>query len=89
MTEPRHRLEVEPRIPAPLARLADLAENLLYSWDRSVRGLFYRIDPAGWERSAHNPKVFLRQVTQARHGDPLAPSAQSSACSPSGAKRIS
>ena len=66
MTEPRHRLEVEPRIPASLARLADLAENLLYSWDRSVRGLFYRIDPAGWERSAHNPKVFLRQVTQAR-----------------------
>ena len=57
-------LEVRPRIPAPLARLEELADDLLYSWDRRVRGLFYRLDRELWHECTHNPKVFLRRVAQ-------------------------
>ena len=62
----RFSLEVQPTLPARLARLEELANDLLYSWDRSVRGLFHRLDAELWEDCHHNPKVFLRQVAQAR-----------------------
>jgi starch phosphorylase len=60
----RYSLEVQPRIPPRLARLHELANDLYYSWDRQVRGLFRRLDVALWEQCGHNPKVFLRQVAQ-------------------------
>ncbi|HEY8554018.1 MAG TPA: alpha-glucan family phosphorylase [Burkholderiales bacterium] len=66
MNGTRYTLEVQPVLPEPLKRLAELANDLLYSWDRSVRGLFYRLDPELWEASRHNPKVFLRRVAQER-----------------------
>jgi starch phosphorylase len=66
MNGTRYSLEVQPVLPAPLKRLAELANDLLYSWDRSVRNLFYRLDPALWESTRHNPKVFLRRVAQYR-----------------------
>ncbi len=59
-------LEVRPQLPAALSRLNQLADNLFYSWDRRVRGLFFRMDPALWKRCGHNPTVFLRRVSQAR-----------------------
>lgn len=61
-----YSLEVQPHIPERLQRLQELANNLIYSWDRRVRGLFFRIDPALWESCNHNPKVFLRRVAQDR-----------------------
>jgi starch phosphorylase len=66
MNGTRYTLEVQPVLPARLKRLDELANDLLYSWDRQVRGLFYRLDPALWERCGHNPKVFLRRVSQQR-----------------------
>ncbi len=66
MSGKRFALEVHPRIPESLSRLSELADNLLYSWDRAVRRLFYRLDPELWERCGHNPKVFLRRVAQDR-----------------------
>jgi len=57
-------LEVRPRIPAKLSGLNELADNLLYSWDRNVRGLFYRLDLELWDHCGHKPKVFLRQIAQ-------------------------
>ncbi len=62
----RYSFEVRPTLPANLSRLDELANNLIYSWDRRIRGLFYFIDPALWDRSEHNPKVFLRRVAQER-----------------------
>ncbi|HEY1771637.1 MAG TPA: alpha-glucan family phosphorylase [Gammaproteobacteria bacterium] len=62
----RHALEVRPTLPKPLARLTDLAGNLVYSWDRRVRGLFHFIDPELWAKCEHNPTVFLRRVSQQR-----------------------
>jgi glycogen phosphorylase len=60
----RYTLEVNPTLPDRLKRLTELANDLLYSWDRDVRGLFYSLDRELWESCGHNPKVFLRRVAQ-------------------------
>jgi len=57
-------LEVQPRLPEELGRLDDLANDLLYSWNRDVRRIFSRLDDALWESCGHNPKVFLRRIAQ-------------------------
>jgi starch phosphorylase len=44
----------------------ELSNDLLYSWERPVRALFFRLDPALWETCGHNPKLFLRRVSQQR-----------------------
>lgn len=66
MNGTRFSLEVQPILPEPLKRLAELANDLFYSWERSVRDLFNRLDPGLWEATRHNPKVFLRRVAQER-----------------------
>jgi len=66
MAPTRYSLEVQPVIPEKLKRLTELANDLLYSWDREVRGLFFRLDRQLWEGCGHNPKVFLRRVAQAK-----------------------
>ncbi len=66
MAQTRYTLEVQPVIPPRLRRLAELANDLLYSWDRQVRGLFFRLDTELWEACGHNPKLFLRRVAQDR-----------------------
>ena len=66
MSGTRFTLEVQPRIPEQLERLVELSNDLVYSWDRAVRSLFFRLDPALWESCGHNPKMFLRRVSQQR-----------------------
>jgi len=62
----RFILEVKPRIPEPLKRLEELANDLFYSWDRQVRRLFTRLDRDVWGSCSHNPKTFLRRISQER-----------------------
>ena len=64
MKKTRYSLEVQPTIPESLNRLEELANDLLYSWDRQVRGLFYRLDKTLWADCHHNPKLFMRRVSQ-------------------------
>ena len=64
MNGTRFALEVRPTIPERLKRLPELANDLLYTWDSTVRSLFLRLDPELWESCGHNPKVFLRRVSQ-------------------------
>ncbi len=59
-----YSIEVQPKIPEALDRLEELANNLLYSWDRQVRGLFFRLDRELWDNTGHNPKLFLRRIDQ-------------------------
>ena len=62
----RFSIEVQPKIPEELTRIEELANNLIYSWDRQVRGLFFRLDRALWDDTNHNPKLFLRQIDQGK-----------------------
>jgi len=55
-------LEVQPRIPAGLGRLEELANNLWYSWHRPTRALFARLNPKVWEAVGYSPKAFLKSV---------------------------
>ena len=66
MSGTRFALEVQPRIPEELKRLEDLANDLFYSWDRQVRRLFTRLDQDLWGCCGHNPKTFLRRISQQR-----------------------
>ena len=45
--------------------MSDLAYNLLWSWDHSIRSLFRRLDPVLWKNSGHNPVLMLGRVPQA------------------------
>jgi glycogen phosphorylase len=64
MSGSRFTLEVQPRIPASLGRLEELANNLVYSWDRRVRALFARLDRPLWMACGASPRLFLRRVAQ-------------------------
>ncbi|MBI2801393.1 MAG: alpha-glucan family phosphorylase [Gammaproteobacteria bacterium] len=66
MTETRIEFEISPRLPATLTRLQELSNNLSYTWDRRIQDLFAHIDGELWTACGHNPKMFLRRVSQAR-----------------------
>jgi len=59
-----YTLEVLPKLPARLSRLEEIAGNLWYSWERSARSLFARLDTNLWQEVRHNPKAFLRRVDE-------------------------
>src|SRR5664279_3642320 len=56
---------VRPALPQTLTRLSELAYNVLWSWDHTMRALFRRIDPALWRSCDHNPVLMLGRVPQA------------------------
>ncbi len=64
MSGTRFSLEVRPRIPAELPRLPELANNLIYTWDRDLRHLFRQLDNALYEACGGNLNVFLRRLGQ-------------------------
>jgi starch phosphorylase len=53
-------------LPRRIDRLCSLAYNLWWTWNPDVQRLFIRIDPELWERSYHNPVIFLRKVQRSR-----------------------
>lgn len=61
-----YRLDVRPRLPERIARLAELAGNLWYSWHRGTRTLFAQLDPALWTEVNHSPKTLLHNIAQRR-----------------------
>ena len=66
MTEHSFFVEIQPHIPPALERLTELAEDLYFSWDRQSRELFFYLDRELWEECRHNPKLFLRRISQRR-----------------------
>jgi starch phosphorylase len=66
MTGKSFSLEVEARLPARIARLAELGSNFWYSWHRATRQLVFMLDSELWWRVDRNPRVFLRCVDQRR-----------------------
>ena len=55
---------VRPALPAELSRMSELANNLLWSWDITIRSLFRRLDPKLWEASDRNPVLMLGEISQ-------------------------
>jgi glycogen phosphorylase len=62
--QPLREFLVRPALPQSLNRLSELAYNLLWSWDHTIRSLFRRLDPALWKESNHNPIELLGRVSQ-------------------------
>lgn len=62
----RYSIEIRSLLPERFARLGELANDLYYSWNRSVPRLFRHLDLECWNACSHRPKVFLRRVRQDR-----------------------
>ena len=57
---------VQTQIPASLARLSELAQNIWWSWTVEARQLFETIDPTLWFYTHHNPVKLLADVKPER-----------------------
>ena len=61
---PVREFVVRPALPPQLSRMTELAWNILWSWEPSIRTLFRRLDPVLWKESGYNPVVMLGRVSQ-------------------------
>lgn len=57
------KFTVRTALPQALAGLADLANNLRWSWHVPTRDLFKSIDPQRWDQVHHDPVALLGQLT--------------------------
>ncbi len=64
--KPIYTFNVNPKLPAPLERLRELAYNLRWAWDHDTIELFRRLDSDLWESTGHNPVLLLGSVQQER-----------------------
>ena len=55
---------VRPALPDGLSRLSELAYNVLWSWDLTIRSLFRRLDSKLWDATDHNPVLMLGEIPQ-------------------------
>src|SRR6476660_3491170 len=62
--KPIREFLVRPSLPPALARMSELAYNIVWSWEPIIRALFRRLDPALWRESGYNPVVLLGRVSQ-------------------------
>src|SRR3984885_9146833 len=62
--QPVREFVVRPALPPALARMPELAYNILWAWEPTIRTLFRRLDPVLWKESAYNPVVMLGRVSQ-------------------------
>ncbi|MBV9763076.1 MAG: alpha-glucan family phosphorylase [Acidobacteriaceae bacterium] len=62
--QPLKEFLVRPALPASLSRLSEIAYNLLWSWDHTIRALFRRLDPTLWKDLNHNPIQLLGRIPQ-------------------------
>ena len=63
--QPLREFLVRPSLPDSLSRLTELAYNIVWSWEPTVRSVFRRLDPVMWRDCAYNPVLMLGRVPQA------------------------
>lgn len=63
--QPIKEFLVKPALPSAIARMSELAYNVLWSWDHTIRSLFRRLDSGLWKNCGHNPVLMLGRVPQA------------------------
>ena len=61
-----NRITVNPQLPKRIEKLAEIANNLWWSWNTEFLRLFQKIDRDLWEESSKNPVKFLKNVSQER-----------------------
>jgi starch phosphorylase len=61
---PLREFMVRPALPAAICRLTEIAYNLIWSWDHTIRAVFRRLDPVLWKEYNHNPILLLGRVSQ-------------------------
>ena len=59
-----NRITVVPQLPKRIEKLAEIANNLWWSWNTEFLKLFKMIDLDLWERIDKNPTKFLKLVSQ-------------------------
>ncbi|OPX77403.1 MAG: Carbohydrate phosphorylase [Methanosaeta sp. PtaB.Bin039] len=57
-----NRESINPKIPARIEGLGELATNLWWSWNPRARDLFNMLNPAAWQLSVHNPVKLLHDL---------------------------
>lgn len=62
--QPLKEFLVQPALPSNLSQLSELAYNLLWSWDHTIRALFRRLEPTLWKECNHNPIQLLGMIPQ-------------------------
>ena len=62
--QPIQEFVVRPALPPALERMGELAWNILWAWEPTIRTLFRRLDPLLWKESGYNPVVMLGRVPQ-------------------------
>jgi starch phosphorylase len=55
---------VRPALPPQLERMSELAYNVLWTWDPTIRSLFRRLDASLWEATDQNPVRLLGEAPQ-------------------------
>src|ERR1035441_6027941 len=63
--QPLREFLVRPSLPDSLSRLTELAYNIVWSWEPTVRSVFRRLGPVMWRDCAYNPVLMLGRVSQA------------------------
>ncbi len=62
--QPIREFLVRPSVPPALARMSELAYNIVWSWEPVIRALFRRLDTELWKESGYNPVAMLGRVSQ-------------------------
>lgn len=65
----RTQFNVQFDLPRRINRLGELAYNLWWTWTPDAQRLYLRLDADLWERTNHNPILFLRQIDPQRLND--------------------
>ena len=60
------QFNVVPAIPARLAALSPLANNIYWTWDRFTQELFSLLDPVLWESGGHDPLRLIAGISPTR-----------------------
>ncbi len=62
--QPLREFLVRPALPQALARMSQLAYNVFWCWEPTIRNLFRRMDPGLWRACGHNPVSVLGRIPQ-------------------------
>jgi starch phosphorylase len=60
----KEKMILFPNLPQELAGLAELANNLWWSWNPSARMLFKKLERQAWKDSGHNPVKTLQELAK-------------------------